>query len=316
MYSYSNYQKAKEIIEQRRAAAVATADARNDEARDLSELIAEIDRELTGTGLLLFKTACAGGDIEPIKKRNLELMDKRRAELKRIGLGEDYTDIKYTCPKCSDSGFVGSKMCSCLKEVLVMMNIESSGMGKLIDKQSFDNFDLEWYNDDPETYKQMARNLKYARSYAESFGTKCENIFMIGDTGTGKTHISTSIARSIISRGFDVIYDSVQNIISDFEDDRFHSGYGEHERRADKYMECDLLIIDDLGTEFTNQFSVSCLYNLINTRHNRAKPTIISTNLGANELGKKYEGRIYSRIIGCDYKILNFKGKDHRVFNK
>lgn len=313
MYSYANYQRAKEIIEGRRMSAISTADSHNEEARALSPIIEEIDRELTGTGLLLFKTACAGGDIEPIKERNLELMKKRRAELAALGLGEDYTDIKYSCPKCSDSGFIGTKMCTCLKELLVMMNIESSGMGSLINKQSFDNFDLSWYSDTKENYDRMVRNLAVAKKFVEDFGKSYSNLLLIGATGTGKTHISTAIARALISRGFDVLYDTAQNIVAAFEDDRFHSGYGEVERRSEKYMECDLLILDDLGSEFVNQFTVSCIYNLINTRQNRGKSTIISTNLSSNELAGKYDGRIYSRIVGSNYKVLLFEGRDHRI---
>ena len=316
MYSYTNYQKAKEEIENRRQRAISTADARNAEVRALSPDIAEIDRELTGTGLLLFKTACSGGDIEPIKKRNLELMEKRRELLVSIGLPADYTELHYTCPKCSDSGFVDTKMCSCLRELLVRMNIESSGMGKLIDKQTFDNFDLEWYKSNEEDYRIMTRNLDIARSFAENFGTAPRNLLLVGSTGTGKTHISTAIASAIISRGFDVLYDSAQNIVADFERDRFHSGYGERETLSDKYMECDLLIIDDLGTEFVNQFTLSCIYNLINTRQNRGKSTIISTNLQAQELAGRYEGRISSRILGCEYTVLFFRGKDHRINKK
>ncbi len=315
MYSQDNYRTAKEKIEARRVAAIATADARNEEVRARSAEIAEIDRELTGTGLLLFKTACAGGDIEPIKRRNQELVARRRSLLVKLGLPEDYTDVHYTCKRCSDSGYDGAKMCSCLKEVLVRMNIEASGMGKLIDKQSFDNFDLDWYRDDEEAYKRMQYNLKVSREFVEGFGRGSSNLLLIGTTGTGKTHLSTAIAREIISRGFDVLYDSTQNIVAAFENDRFHSGYGQHEQASDKYLECDLLILDDLGTEFVNQFTVSCLYNLINTRQNRGLSTIISTNLSAEELAGKYEGRIYSRIVGCDYKVLFFRGRDHRVFN-
>ena len=111
-----------------------------------------------------------------------------------------------------------------------------------------------------------------------------------------------------------MLYDSAQNIISDFEADKFKSGYSaQYEPKAEKYLECDLLIIDDLGAEFTNQFTVSCLYNLINTRKNRGLSTIISTNLSAEELTAKYEGRISSRIIG-EYTVLPFLGRDHRIF--
>lgn len=315
MYARDNYRTAKEIIEGRRLSAIATADARNEEVRALSPEIAEIDKELTKTGLRLFKIACAGEDIEPLKVRNQELVAKRRALLVTLGLPEDYTDVHYTCNRCSDSGIDGSRVCACLKEVLVRMNIESSGMGKLIEKQSFDNLDLEWYRTSEDDYKRMAHNMKVAREFAENFGKGADNLLLIGSTGTGKTHLSTAIAREVIARGFDVLYDSAQNIIAAFEDDRFRSGYGQHESASEKYLECDLLIVDDLGTEFVNQFTVSCLYNLINTRQNKGLSTIISTNLSAEELAGKYDGRIYSRIVGCDYKVLFFKGRDHRVFN-
>lgn len=315
MYSRDNYRTAKDTIEARRLSAIQTADKHNEEVRERSAEIAMIDKELTGTGLLLFRTACEGGDIEPIKERNQTLMARRRSLLVEMGLPEDYTMPHYTCEKCSDSGFVGQKMCSCLKEVLLRMNIASSGMAKLMDRQSFDNFDLEWYNTGEENYKRMKYNFGVAKRFAEGFGNKHENLLLIGSTGTGKTHISTAIAREVISRGFEVLYDSSQNIISAFENDRFHTGYGQREQTSDKYLECDLLILDDLGTELVNQFTLSCLYNLINTRQNRGLSTIISTNLSSDELAGKYEGRIYSRIVGCDYKVLFFKGKDHRIFD-
>jgi DNA replication protein DnaC len=314
MYSRENYRLAKEEIERRRISAVAIADARNEELRASYPDINEIDKELTGTGLLLFKTACEGGDVDAIRVRNRELVKKRRALLVSYGFPENYTDVQYTCPICQDTGFVDTKMCRCLKELLILKNVESSGMGKLIERQSFDNFDLEWYSDDEENYKRMKNNLTIARGYADNFPARGGNLLLIGNTGTGKTHVSTAIAKTVISQGFEVLYDSSQNIVNEFENDRFRSGYGQHESASRKYMECDLLIIDDLGTEFVNSFTVSCLYNLLNTRQNRGLSTIISTNLSAEELAGKYEGRIYSRIIGCDYRVLFFKGRDHRVY--
>ena len=315
MYSRENYQLAKEEIETRRKNAVSTADMRNLELQSKYESIRAIDAELSGTGLKLFKLACSGGDITPLKERNAALVKARRELLVSLGYPEDYTDVKYTCACCSDTGFVGTKMCSCLKELLLRKNILSSGMGSLIDKQSFDNFDLNWYKTNEEEYRRMSHNLASAKQFAKDFGIRQQNMLLIGSTGTGKTHLSTAVAKEVISRGFDVLYDSAQNIISAFENDRFRSGYGQREKESDKYFECELLIIDDLGTEFINQFTVSTLYNLINTRQNRGVSTIISTNLSAEELGTKYEGRIYSRIIGCDYKVLFFSGKDHRIYS-
>lgn len=313
MYARENYAKVKEIIDGRRARAINEAEARNLEVAALSEDIRIIDKELRGTGLSLFKIACNGGDITPIRERNLFLGEERRKALQKLGLPENYTDVKFTCPKCSDTGFVGEKMCSCFKEMLITENIKSSGMGKLIERQSFENFDLDRYKYDTEVYSRTVSNFNDAKKFAESFPAVPSVLLFIGKTGTGKTHISTAIAKTLIEKGVEVLYDSAQNIVAAFEADRFKSGYGPYEPKGDKYLECELLILDDLGTEFVNQFTLSCLYNLINTRQNKGLVTIISTNLPPAELLQKYEDRIYSRIMGCDSKTLLFVGKDYRI---
>lgn len=313
MYTRENYALAKAEIEKRRLDAISTAEERNRDLALESDEIRIIDKELSGTGLLLFKTACMGGDIDAIRARNTELQAQRRAILVKLGYPEDYTEVHYTCTDCSDTGFVGTKMCKCLKQLLITKNIQSSGMGNLIDQQSFDNFNIDVYKNQPEIKARMERNLKFAKAFAENFARHHDNLLLIGTTGTGKTHVSTAIAKEVISQGFDVLYDSTQNIVNDFEKDKFKSGYNQTESASDKYLECDLLIIDDLGAEFITQFSVSSLYNLINTRQNKGLSTIISTNLTASELAGKYEGRIYSRIIGADYTVLRFEGDDRRI---
>ena len=311
MYGYENYQKVKAEIEKRRLGAIAEADRRNFELRAISEGIRIIDAELVKTGLLLFKTACDGADITPIRERNLELNAKRRSVLKALGYPEDYTEPQYTCKECSDSGFVGTAMCSCFREMVIKENIKSSGIGRLIERQSFENFSLAGYEN--EARALMEKNLEAAKSFAENFGGAEKNLLLIGPTGTGKTHISTSIAKVLIEKGVEVLYDSAQNIVSAFEKDKFRSGYGAYEPEGNKYLECELLILDDLGTEFITQFTVSCLYNLLNTRMNKGLSTVISTNLSPAELSEKYEDRIYSRIVGQESRILLFKGKDKRL---
>ena len=312
MYGQEIYRKVKEIIDNRRAEAIATSEERNREVALLSEDIRIIDAELRQTGLRLFRAACEGSDITPIRERNLFLCEQRRRALVKLGKPEDYTEIKYTCPECSDSGYVGTRMCKCMRELIVTENIKASGMGRLIERQSFDNFDLDRYKKNPEGYERMKANLEAAKDFVENVD-KGRTLLLIGSTGTGKTHLSTAIAKAVIERGWTVIYDSTQNIISSFETDKFRSGYSQREPESNKYLECDLLILDDLGTEFSSQFSVSCIYNLINTRQNKGLSTVISTNLTAKALAGKYEDRIYSRLIGIDSRILPFSGTDSRI---
>jgi DNA replication protein DnaC len=310
------YDKVRELLQERRSSALNKAALRDDIVRGESEEIEKIDEELSGTGLAIFKSACSGGDISALRKRNQELIKRRTEIIVSLGHPADYTLPKFTCTDCSDTGFIGGdKMCHCFREELTKMRIAGSGIGNLIEKQSFDNFDIEWYRDDEKVYERMQANLSNVKKYVNNFPKKRDNLLMMGSTGTGKTHISTAIAREIISLGYDVIYDSAQNIISDFETDKFRSGYGAYESKSEKYSECDLLIIDDLGTEFTNQFTVSCLYNLLNTRQNKGLATVISTNLSYPQLQDKYEDRIFSRIVGSGCRILIFEGRDHRINN-
>ncbi len=314
MYNYESYSRVKDTLAKRRQSAIDLAESRNIALRNESSEIREIDSELTKTGFLLFKTAVAGGDINKIKERNLALGKRRREIIVSLGYPEDYTEVSFTCKKCNDTGYIDTRMCECLKRELVLEGVRNSGMGNLIEKQCFANFDIDWYKDNEKNLKRMQSNLGVAKSFAENFGKHTSNLLLIGPTGTGKTHLSTAIAKCVIEKGYEVLYDSCQNIVSAFEYDRFKSGYDREEPRAQKYLDCDLLILDDLGTEFVNEFTRSCLYNLFNTRQNRGLSTIISTNLSPDELSQKYDGRITSRITGSDYTVLIFGGRDHRVY--
>lgn len=313
MADYTVYQKAKAEVEARRKNAIAEADMRAELVRSESEEISAIDAELTKTAMLIFKTAVEGGDIEAVRARNRALQERRRELIVGLGHPADFTEVKYSCKDCSDTGAVGTRVCRCLKEIMIRERIAASAMGRLIEKQSFENFDLSCYSYDKKVEEKMTMILAMAKNYVRDFDKRKDNLLLIGPTGTGKTHISTAIARELIHKGYDVIYDSTQNIISDFEADRFRSGYGKEESRSEKYLDCTLLIIDDLGTEFSNQFTLATIYNLLNSRQNKGLATIISTNLSPEELARKYEDRIYSRIIGGGSKILPFEGKDHRV---
>lgn len=274
----------------------------------------KLDYELSSTGLQILGASLQGKDgleerIAIIKEKNKELQEKRASILAGVNLSEDYTDMKYECDKCKDQGYINEKMCSCLRNALITKQLEASGVGQLISGQSFENFSLEMY---PENVREgMSCLFDDLKGYANCFDKNSANLLFIGGTGLGKTHLSTAIAKTVIEKGYYVIYETATNIFSDFESDRFRDRYNGEEPVSTKYLECDLLIIDDLGTEVITNFTVSCLYNLINTRLNKKLPIILSTNLNSQEIRKLYNDRITSRLFG-DFEIKVFSGTDIR----
>ena len=297
--------------------------AREDAVRRERELhaklpeVAKIDRALSLTGLEIFSASLEGGDtkakIAEIRAKNEDLQAKRSAILVANGYPADYSDVKYECTKCGDTGFVDNKMCSCMREALVLAGIENSGFASLIHEQSFENFSLDYYSKNANNLEIMRRNRDFLLSYAEGFDERTSpSILLMGGTGLGKTHLSSATARRIINRGKDVFYTGAIDLFEQFELQRFKSYSNEPNELIERYFECDLLIIDDLGTEMINQFSVSTLYNLVNDRLTRRKPTIISTNLSKDDIKKKYTDRITSRLFG-EFQVLFFMGTDVRA---
>ncbi len=314
-FNRKNYIKIKEEYNGKYLRAEESAKMRRAEVQLLSPEIAKIDRELSMTGPEIMDAAMRG-DAEKlcaIKEKSEALMESKRKLLLTLGYPADYTDIKYECDVCGDTGAVDNKMCACMRKKLIEAGIESSGMCDLLRTQSFENFSLEYYKQSPEAFKRMSTVYKLLYQYAHGFDVKTSgNVAMFGGTGLGKTHLSSAIAGVVIERGYDVYYTGAQGMLSDFEYNRFGNGsvaYSDGD--LEKYTECDLLIIDDLGTEVSNQFTTSCLYNVINTRLNKKKQTILSTNLSQDEFRKRYWDRITSRVFG-EYVILPFAGTDIR----
>lgn len=319
-YSSDSYRKVKDELRESRERAEAEATARRSEIHEAHPDIATVDAALAETGMRLFKIALSGGEdarrrLAKLREENAAMLDLRRKLLVAAGYPEDATEPRYACGECHDSGYIGTKMCACMRRRLILEGFRESGIGGLIDRQSFDNFSLDYYRDERER-DEMRFVFERAKKFAETFGTDaapCKNLMFIGGTGLGKTHLSTAIARRVIERGYDVKYESAPNIISDFEDERFGGEryYSRGNSPTDKYFECDLLIIDDLGAEMVNQFTLSSLYNLINTRQNRGLGMLISTNLDGKELRALYNDRITSRLFG-EFDILRFRGSDNR----
>ena len=316
-YSNSVYKKIYEEYSQKYLIAREKADERARELRAKIPELAKLDKQLSLVGVQIFGASIEGGDykskIAKIKEENLALQQKRAELLASYGYPADYSDVKYECEKCSDTGFVENRMCSCMKEALTLAGIENSGFASLIKEQSFENFSLDYYSKNIQHAEIMKRNRDFLVSYADSFDPKSSaSILMMGGTGLGKTHLSSSLARRVIERGNDVFYTGAIDLFSQFEIQRFKSYSNEPNELIERYFECDLLIIDDLGTEMVNQFSVSTLYNLLNDRLSRRKPTVVSTNLSKDEIQKKYTDRITSRMLG-EYQVLFFVGTDVRA---
>ena len=276
----------------------------------------ELDRSLSRTGLDIMSVINEGVDVtsrlDAIRKRNDDITAVRKKILREHGFSEDYSDIKYECGLCGDTGFMGTKMCSCMKRALVMAGYRSSGLGELIKTQSFDNFSLEYYRTpDGRAYENMRTHVERLRSFACTFDDNTyQNYLFIGGTGLGKTHLSTAVAKEVIDRGHDVFYVTAVSMITDFEAKRFGNA-SEVKRDTERYSDADLLIIDDLGTEVTNQFTLSCIYDIINERINRRKSTFINTNLSLKDMETRYNERIISRLLG-EYRPVMFAGSDVR----
>ena len=323
-YSALVVKKVREQFENKRQEAANLAARHLDEVYFKCPHIREIDHALSLTGLKVFEAATKDPKnleqrITEIKKENLELQEVKKATLREAGFPEDYIDIKYSCDKCLDTGYDGLLMCSCMKKALVKEAYNCSGLGSVLGSQTFRNFDLNYYSDESSESKMSDREimqsiLEKAKQYVSDFGKsgRESNLLFVGTTGLGKTHITTAIAKGVIDKGFDVVYDSAQNIIRAFEQQRFDKDEVAS-FDVNRYFDCDLLIIDDLGTEFRNSFTQSVLYNLLNTRINSGKCMIVSTNIDEfSSFQKYYDDRITSRLLGS-FRSLRFVGNDIRI---
>lgn len=299
------------------ARAQAAADARRDELHKRIDGLAIIDRELSKTGMRIMDVTMSGIDVEAkiaeIKKENDNILTVRAELLRAHGYPEDYTDVHYECERCGDSGYVDTVMCDCMKRALVIESYKISGLAGLVDSQSFENFSLDYYKQSAAVHNNMKIALDISKRFAESFDDNTyKNFLFMGGTGLGKTHISTAIAKTIMDKAYDVLYVTATGMIGDFEYKRFgNAAFDGDAGDTSRYYTADLLIIDDLGTELTNQFTISCLYDVINARIISRKSTIISTNLGREDIVKRYWDRITSRLFG-EYLPVVFSGTDVR----
>ena len=316
-----------EVVQRARARlAQAKEDRESENRQHLQEAyqqvprIQEIDMELRST---MAKAAqmvfISGGDakkaMDQVRVQNLFLQEERAA-LVAEHFEEGFLDESPICDRCGGNGYIGSNMCECLTELCRQeqkkeLSLLSGG------KENFSQFKLEYYSDltDPKYGASprliMERNFRTCRSYALTFSQHSGNLLFVGGTGLGKTFLSACIAKTVTDRGYSVVYETAGRLFAKLERAKF-SGDEEARKEVEKYDKCDLLIIDDLGTEMPGQFVTAALYSLVNERLLENKPMVISTNLNVDEMARRYSPQIASRLHG-GFNRLTFVGEDIRV---
>lgn len=319
-YSADILTRAKGILAQQKADAQSRYNQRLQQAYEQAPRLREIDRQLRLSMSLAARTVFSeGGDpqaaMEEVKKANLALQQERKTILAE-NFPEGFLEEEVVCPHCGGSGYFGSNMCSCLAELCRQEQMKT--LTRLTrGGESFADFRLDYY---PEAVDRavgvspralMQKNLQIARQYARDFGPGSGNLLFCGYTGLGKTFLSACIAAEVAGKGYSIAYESAPDLFSKLEKNRFNPDDATR-AECEKFSACDLLIIDDLGTEMPGNFVTAALYALVNERLLPGKSMLISTNLNNDEIAKRYSPQIASRLQG-EFTNLPFIGQDIRA---
>lgn len=285
----------------------------------------EIDGQIAS-----MSTACArrllqegDADLNELKTQIAALSAKKAALLKNAGYPTDYLTMKYRCPDCQDTGYTENGKCHCFQQAIIDLLYTQSNLRENLKSENFSEFSLDYYSSqmtDPVTNMtaaQMARRAyEECRRFVKEFDDTFENLFLYGDTGLGKTFLSHCIARELLETTHSVIYFSAFRLFELFADSTFGRMDPENHTELEQHIfECDLLIIDDLGTELINSFVSSQLFLVLNERILRRKSTLISTNLALATFADTYSERVFSRI-SSNYTMIKLIGDDIRLQKK
>ena len=320
----------KEVVSRARARLAQAREDRESENRDhlarayeklprLRQLDMELRRTMVEAAQAAFRQGEDGANaLEAAKAKNKALQEERR-QLAMTHFEEGYLDDSPICDSCGGQGYVGSNMCQCLAELCRQeqkkeLTLLSGG------NESFSQFRLDYYPDradpkygvSPRTI--MEKNLQNCRRYALTFTPNAGNLLFVGGTGLGKTFLSACVAKSVADRGYSVVYETANRLFTNLERVKF-TGDEDSRKEAEKYNTCDLLIIDDLGTEMPGQFVTAALYSLLNDRLLAGKPMVVSTNLNTEELKRRYSPPIASRLQGSFSQMI-FLGEDIRILKQ
>ncbi|MBO7670717.1 MAG: ATP-binding protein [Oscillospiraceae bacterium] len=324
--------RAREALEDERRENRAEQQRRTDLVYRRIPEIESIDRRMRSqmsdlVRLTLSKPADLSHRLENLQNENLDLQMRKAELLSEQGFPIDYLDEIVSCKTCGDTGMIGGRLCACMerrynreltKELSVLLR---SG------DESFERFDLSLYPDTPEQESGVSARsamkivFSACKGFADSFPdvpANLRNLLLRGNSGLGKTYLSACIARSVAERGYSVCYDTASAALEAFEKQKFSRIPEEAEAaalRAERMLSCDLMILDDLGTEMATPAAISALYTLINTRLTRSLHTVISTNCSDDELRRRYSPQICSRLFG-EFLELPFYGNDIRLMKR
>ena len=297
---------------------------RQEKAYSKIPALKQMDEELISQSMEAAKLAIYGNAsaIEELKKKNKELVLCKTELLISNGFPADYLEPIYTCPECKDTGYIEQEKCQCFKQAIVDLIYSQSTIQEIIKEENFDNFRYDYYSKEKTSpitgltpYENILRVASICKTFIEKVPKDYQNLLIYGNAGVGKTFLANSIANELLQKGVTVLYLTSYQLFELLEKNRFGKNSEQYKQPSsmeeDFIYQCDVFIIDDLGTELNNSFITSELYNCINERHLLKKCTIISTNLTPEELAATYSERICSRIMG-DYTFLNIFGDDIR----
>ena len=313
--------QAERTLEQHRTAAERALAQRREIACEKIPALQKLSEQIALSGSAVVNAIGAGQDateyLALLAQQNTAAQAEQARLLQENGFPADYLQPQHECDACRDTGFVRGLRCACFTTLLQSLAYDELSMDTPLDQSNFAQFSLDYYATAPDPAtgliprKTMEGILRFCEQYAAHFNARSKSLLFTGPTGLGKTHLSLAIAQQAIAGGFTVIYGSAQNLLGRLEREHF-ARFNERSNDTERAMlSCDLLILDDLGAEFSTSFTQSCIYNIVNTRLMAAQPVIINTNIGPAQLNEKYGERVTSRVIG-NYTVLRFLGADVR----
>lgn len=254
------------------------------------------------------------GALSELRARLKDLTAKKAQLLSEAGFPEDYLTPVYSCNDCKDTGYVNGKKCHCFKQAVIELLYEQSGIRTMLAAENFSTLSYEFYEgEDLERFKNA---VETSRKFIKNFNSGYHNLFFYGTVGTGKSFLSGCVAKELIENGHSVIYFSASGLFDTLSKYKFDYKNTENLHKIyEDLFQCDLLIIDDLGTEYTNNIINSELFSMINERHLQKRSTVISTNLSLEDFRNRYSDRIFSRITS-NYDICKLTGPDIRMYKK